>query len=358
MSSPDTVVISGGTALVGRRLEPLDAAAIVLSGNRIAALGSAAEVEVPANAVEVDARGKTLIPGFIDAHVHIGLADPAGVLKGGVTTARDLAWPPDLIWPLVERSGDEVFGGPRLLAAGQMLTVDGGYPTRAAWAPPGTGRVVASPAGAADAVAEQASAGASVIKVALNAAVGPTLDLATLRAIVDAGHVRGLGVTGHIYGLDELDKALDAGLDELAHMLMSPEPIPQETIARMVARDVVVVPTLSIFFDDDQEIAIENSRRFVAAGGRIVYGTDLGNEGPEPGIDPREVDALARAGLSGRQIISSATVESADYLGLESAGVLERGMAADIVAVDGDPLAVPSALTRVRMVWRAGHRVR
>jgi imidazolonepropionase-like amidohydrolase len=341
MSPPDTVVISGGTALVDRRLEPLDAAAIVLSGNRIAALGPAAEVEVPANAVEVDARGKTLIPGFIDAHVHIGLADPAAVVKGGVTTARDLAWPPDRIWPLVERSGDEVFGGPRLLAAGQMLTVDGGYPTRAAWAPPGTGRVVASPAGAADAVAEQASAGASVIKVALNAAVGPTLDLATLRAIVDAGH-----------------KALDAGLDELAHMLMSPEPIPQETIARMVARDVVVVPTLSIFFDDDQEIAIENSRRFVAAGGRIVYGTDLGNEGPEPGIDPREVDALARAGLSGRQIISSATVESADYLGLESAGVLERGMAADIVAVDGDPLAVPSALTRVRMVWRAGHRVR
>jgi hypothetical protein len=98
-----------------------------------------------------------------------------------------------------------------------------------------------------------------------------------------------------VFGLAELRKALATGVDELAHMLLSPEPLPDDVVDAMVDAGMTVVPTLSIFFDDAQDIAIANTRRFVEGGGRVVYGTDLGNAGPQPGIDAREISALMRA---------------------------------------------------------------
>jgi imidazolonepropionase-like amidohydrolase len=344
-------LISGGSALIGEALERADDATVSIEGERIAA------IERGGNGGGIDATGLTLIPGFIDAHVHIGFYSPAAVLAGGVTTVRDLAWPPEVIFPLAERSAEAGFDGPRILAAGPMLTVAGGYPTKAGWAPSGTGRVVASPNDAEKAVGEVVGAGAAIVKVALNAQVGPTLDLDTLSAIVSAAHARGLKVTGHVYGLEELHKALEAGMDELAHMLMSPESIPDETIDRMVAAGMVVVPTLSVRAGKDRKIAIDNLRRFSEAGGTIVYGTDLGNEGPGPGIDRREIEAMAAAGLSGRDIVASGTVQAARWLGL-GGGVLAAGAPADIVGVKGDPLADPMALTKVKLVIRGGRVVK
>ncbi|MDQ3870532.1 MAG: amidohydrolase family protein [Chloroflexota bacterium] len=314
-------------------------------------------MRVPPNAGDVTAAGLTLLPGFVDAHVHIALAEPYAVVANGVTTARDLGWPPEHIWPLVRRSSKRDFDGPLLVAAGQMLTTPGGYPTRASWAPPGTGRVVTDAADASVAVEEQAKSGAVFVKITLNAASGPTLDLHTLQAIIDAAHARGLRVTGHVAGLSELDKALDAGLDELAHILMSPEVIPDDTIARMVETNMTVVPTLCVRFGQDQDIAIDNVHRFIAAGGRVIYGTDLGNEGAGPGINGREIDAMRRAGMNNRSIIASATVDAARYLSLGTTGELSAGMIADVIAVRGDPLADARALTDVRMVWRAGRRL-
>lgn len=347
------VAIVARAALAGERLERVAPATVVVDGGRISSVGSAP----PRDADVVDARDCTLIPGFVDAHVHIGFFEPRDLLWGGVTTARDLAWPPDEIHPLARRSRAPSFDGPLLLAAGPMLTAPGGYPTRAAWAPPGCGREVSTPAEARAAVGRTVDEGACVIKVALNPPVGPTLPRDVLEAIVDAAHARGRRVTGHVHGLDELDKALDAGVDELAHMLMSPERIPDGTIARMVSAGVTIVPTLSVRFDD-QDVACDNVARFVAAGGRVVYGTDLGNEGPRPGIDAREVDAMARASMSPRAIVASATTRAARYLGLARKGVLDAGYDADVVAVEGDPDRDARALTRVRMVWRGGRRAR
>jgi imidazolonepropionase-like amidohydrolase len=217
--------------------------------------------------------------------------------------------------------------------------------------------VVSGPDDAAQAVQEQVDAGACDVKVALNEAVGPTLGTDDLRAIVGAAHDLGLKVTGHVTGLGQLDKALDAGLDELAHMLMSNERIPESTIGRMVDQGMVVVPTLSCRFGSDQDSAVDNLKAFLRAGGRVVYGTDLGNEGPVPGIDPREVAAMARAGMSGNQIIASATVQSARWLGLPDTGVIAPGARADLVAVVGDPLADPARLTNIAGVWRGGRRI-
>jgi imidazolonepropionase-like amidohydrolase len=359
MESPvASTAIVGGRALVGPNLEPLDDATVVIENDVLLAVGAASDINSLEGAALVDATGFTLIPGFLDAHVHIGMAAPADVLKGGVTTVRDLAWPPRDIWSLSRESRDEHWHGPEILAAGQMLTVPEGYPLHSQWAPDGTGRAIRSTDEAREAVDEQVDSGACVIKVALNELVGPTLDEATLEAIVEAAHGRGLQVTGHVYGLGELHKALDAGMDELAHMLMSPEPIPAATVSRMVSQSMTIVPTLSCFFGDDQTIAIENLRAFVMAGGQFVYGTDLGNEGPRPGIDPREVDALARAGLSGSDIVASATTRASAHLGLTDRGALEPGLYADVAAVLWVPGDEPLGLSQVGMVWRRGKRAR
>jgi imidazolonepropionase-like amidohydrolase len=353
----EATVIVGGAVLAGRGLKQLSDAVIVIEGETITGIGESGSVEIPEVVKTVDATGLILIPGFIDAHVHVAFADPHEIVAKGVTTVRDLAWTPEEIWPLVARSRSPRFDGPLMIAAGQMLTVERGYPTRAGWAPQGVERIV-RPGEARDAVAEQVERGASVIKVALNAAAGPTLSPSTLNEIVVAAHDEGLRVTAHITGRHELRKALVAGVDEMAHMLMSEERISDQLIGDMVAADMTVVPTLAIRFGNDRKLAIDNLKRFVAAEGRIVYGTDLGNAGAEPGIDAREVDAMSSAGLSGREIIASATVDAANYLGLGTTGVLATGMEADIVAVSGDPVAEPNALTNVEMVWRDGHRVR
>jgi imidazolonepropionase-like amidohydrolase len=347
-----TIAIASRSILLGSDLEPV--AGTLVIDTTIAA------VETPISTLggALDANQLTLLPGFIDAHVHIGCASPSEVLGGGVTTARDLGWPPELIWPVVDRSRRDDFDGPVLLAVGQMLTVREGYPTRAPWAPEGTGRAVASPDEARLAVEDAAASGACAVKVALNAQAGPTLSPELLRAIVEAAHARDLKVTGHVFGLDELHKALDAGMDELAHMLMSDEEIPISTIEQMVAAGMTIVPTLSCRFGGDRDRAIENLRRFVAAGGRVVYGTDLGNDGPRPGIDAREIDGMVRAGMTGRDIIASGTYGSASYLGLEDRGTIELGRRADVIGVAGDPLADPMALTDVRLVLRGGRLVR
>jgi imidazolonepropionase-like amidohydrolase len=347
--------IVGATALLGESLTPVPDAVVLLAEGRIAEAGPSSSVQVPSSAAIFDASGTTLVPGFIDCHVHIGFYMPRSVLVGGITTARDLAWPPRLIWPLVESSRAPTCG-PLLLAAGQMLTAPGGYPMRAAWAPSGTGRAVASPDEAERAVAEQADKGACVIKVSLNPAAGPTLDIATLAAIVAAARARGLEVTGHVAGIDELVKALDAGVGELAHMLMGSDAIPDEIIERMVDQRMAIVPTLAIRRGGERRKAIANLAGFLSAGGKVAYGTDLGNAGPRPGIDRREVMGMERAGMTPRDIVVAATRDAAGHLGLHDRGVIAEGMMGDLVALGRPRLERARDLARVRAVWRGGIR--
>ena len=355
--STETTAIVGAAALVGPDLRLVEDAVLVIEGGSIAAVGPATEVVVPASARTVDASGNTLVPGFIDAHVHIGFYDPAEVVENGVTTVRDLAWPPARIWPLVRESRARGFDGPSIVAAGPMITAPGGYPTRAGWAPPGTGLPVSTREEAKRAVGSVAEAGATIVKVALNPPAGPTLSPRLLVAIVEEAHARSLRVTGHVAGLDQLELALAARMDELAHMLMGEDRIPEPLLRRMVDAGMAVVPTLSVREGRELLVAIDNLAGFVDAGGTVVYGTDLGNEGPAPGIDHTEIERMARAGMSARAIVASATSVSAGWLGLDAKGVLARGMDADIVALEGD-IEDPASLTRVVRVWRLGRAIR
>ena len=349
----ETTALQNAAVLWGPNLELEERATLVLDDGRIAGISGEAP---PAGAATANAAGFLAVPGFVDAHVHIGFADPAEVLRRGVTTVRDLGWPPGVIFSLARASERPGFDGPLVLAVGPIHTAPGGYPTRAAWAPAGTGREVAGPEEARAAVDAAVAAGATAIKFSLNPPAGPVFDRATLVALVDAARAHGLVATGHVHGLAELDKALDCGAAELAHMLMSDEEIPDRVVRRMVDAGTTIVPTLSIRFGRDREIAVANLARFRSSGGRVVYGTDLGNEGPAPGIDRTEVGAMADAGYSAIEIVRAATVDAARHLGLHGKGVLAPGHDADVVCVPLDALEHPKLLSDVKMVWREGRR--
>jgi imidazolonepropionase-like amidohydrolase len=350
MPFPDSLAIVGAAVFDGSGSAPEPARTVVVGGGRVERLGPAGEVAPPAEATVIDGAGCTLLPGIVDLHVHLDFYPPADVLAGGVTTVRDLGWPAGRLAALRQQAERPGAASPRLLAAGQILTVPGGYPTRAAWAPPGTARPVTGAAEAAAAVAELAAAGAAVVKVALDDRVGPTLPEPVLAAAVAAAGAHGLGVTAHVGTAREAEKALAAGVAELAHWPFHRRTLPERLIARLAAT-MTVVPTLHI---QPSPARRQGVRRFVALGGRVLYGTDLGNQGPPPAVDVEELRLLVAAGLAPAAALAAATSEAAAHLGLADAGRVVAGARADLLLVAGDPLADLDALSRVRLVTRDG----
>lgn len=318
---------------------------VVIEGGVIAAVGEAGTTGATGDVLEVDG---FLMPGVADRHVHVGLADPGAILAGGVTAVRDLAWPPDLIFPMADASEMPTFTGPLIRAAGPMLTAPGGYPSAAPWAPPGTALEVRSPDGAVSAVDSLAERGATAIKVSLNAVAGPPLPDAEVAAVVEAATSRGLPVTAHCEGPGQVERAVGAGVAELAHTPWT-ERI-SDALITALARTARIVSTLDIhgFGEDTIEIrtALDNLARFHAAGGTVVYGTDLGN-GPIPaGIHIREAGLMRDAGLSPEEL-----------LGAMAVGPLRPGAPADLIALGTDPRERLGAFSDLVLVMRAGRIV-
>ena len=268
---------------------------------------------------------------------------------GGVAAVRDLAWPADDIFPLADASELSTFNGPLIRAAGPMLTAPGGYPTSEPWAPPGTGSEIRGMDEAAETVARLAGRGAAAIKVSLNTDAGPTPTDAELATLVEAAHARGLPVTVHAQGKGQTDRALGAGVDELAHSPWS-ERLP-DRLVEALARTTRIVSTLDALshgeVTEKLRVAADNLTRFRAAGGRVVYGTDLGCGPISPGIDVREALLLHEViGMTPEEVLVALV-----------AGGLAAGAPADLIALSRDPLEGLSALSDVRLVVRAGRVV-
>ena len=318
-------------------------ATVVCDGGRVTYAGPSAAAPPADDFLEVDG---FLMPGVVDRHVHIRLADPGAVLLGGVTAVRDLAWVPDEIFELASASELPTFTGPVIRAAGAMLTAPGGYPTASSWAPPGTGRELAGPEDAAAAVAELTDQGAAAIKVSLNGEAGPTPSDAELAAIVQAAHERALPVTAHVQGTGQAERALGAGMDEFAHAPWTERL--SDLLLASAARTMRIVSTLDILsFGDvtpDLRTASDNLVRFRAAGGTVVYGTDLGNGAIPAGIHLREALLLNEAvRLTPEEILTAMT-----------AGPLAVDGPADLIVLGSDPLMRLEALGDLRVVVRAG----
>ena len=244
-----------------------------------------------------------LHPAFADHHVHLGLVDPSALPASGIGRVVDLGW------------SDEVVGLATSAAvatsyAGRFVTAPGGYPGASRWAPPRCTSEVAEPREAAGAVAHQVALGASVVKVTLNRDAGPVPDGATLRAVVEAAADAGLPVVAHCQGPGMVELGLAGGIAAVAHAPWTHR-LDDEVVAEAVAAGQAWVSTLDIHGygtpSADQDRAVDNLARFHAAGGRVLYGTDLGNGPLPPTLNLREIGLLADAGLSDDDLLAALT---------------------------------------------------
>ncbi len=348
-------VVLRGLVLPGQDRRGADPAAhedgvvILDGGGTVAAIGPAPQVDTPPDLPVLGGPGKWIAHGVVDAHVHLAFADdPGDVLAGGCVAVRDLGAPAELSRQL-RTTGDR---WPVVAVAGPLLTAPGGYPSRT-WGRAGFADFVGDPAAAARTVTRLAPE-VDVVKLALEPAGGqPVPDIATARAVVAAAHDAGLAVTCHALRTAMVERALDAGVDELCHV--PTEPLPTPTIERLVAAGVPVVSTLHAHAAHDADAVLVNARALVAAAVEIRYGTDLGNAGTSPGVDPVELRLLAGAGLGGAGAWWAATTGAARAPGLPDAltGTLERGGRPLLVVLDGDPRAEPGLARRPSAV--VGH---
>lgn len=247
------------------------------------------------------------LPPLGDHHVHLHLIDAGALTRGGVAAVVDLGGDP------VELARLPRDGMPQVAYAGAFLTVPGGYPSGRVWAPPRSVHVVTNASehpgvagGAATAVDAQAEFGAAVIKVTLNAAAGPVFDRPLLDAVVGAAHAHDRPVVAHVEGPGMTLLALEAGVDALAHTPFT-ERLDPRLIARAIAAGQVWISTLAIHTGPDRDRAVANLAAFAAAGGRVLYGTDLGNGERSVGIQTDELAALHAAGVRGPRLVAALT---------------------------------------------------
>jgi len=354
---PESAELGRGVALrglvwVGGAAAAYDGVVLVDPDGRIAALGPVGAIGVPAGVRVLGGPDCWVGPGVIDAHVHLSFGTAAEALRGGVVGLRDLGAPrrDALRWRTGYRRPPP--GQPFVGAAGPILTAPGGYPSRS-WGADGFAAFVANPAGARQAVRQLAGDGVDLVKIALEPGAEqrwPVPPPAVVRAVVDTAHDAGLRVTAHALTAEMVSRAVDAGVDELAHTPV--QRLPEALVDRVAAAGIWVVSTLQTFFTGGEgRVAAANAAALHRAGVPLVYGTDLGNAGTRPGVDPRELDRLADAGLGRLGALRAATERSARAVGVRGrTGTLIRGQAAALVLLSGDPLIEPG-------VWRAPRAV-
>ena len=350
------------------------------------------DVQAPQDAEIIGGRGKTLLPGLIDAHVH---AFSRQVLEQalvfGVTTELDMFTDTRFAEQMKqEQARGQADDRADLFSAGTLITAPNGHGTQFGLEIPTLTRP-----GEADAfVQARQDEGSDYIKVVLEDGSAynlsfPTLGEATLRAVVTAAHERGMLVVTHVSTLAAAKTAITAGTDGLAHVFVNAPP--DEAVISMAARhDVFVIATLAVHQlgegADDGSIAgdarlkpyltdadvqgLENPfpasgsaslangkeavRAFHAAGVRVLAGTDAPNPGTAYGASlHRELVLLTESGLSPTEALRAATSVTADTFGLER-GHIREGLRADLLLVSGDPTQDVTATRDIVGVWKGG----
>ncbi|MEH6665269.1 MAG: amidohydrolase family protein [Brevundimonas sp.] len=354
----------------------------------------------------VDLSDRFVLPGLIDSHVHltgqqsptsrldemtqsdadqamIGAGHARRTLLAGFTTVADLGAANEAVFALRDavRRGD--VPGPRIIASGSSVAIHGGHGDINGYRDDimhllSSESICSGPEDCMRAVRTQVRAGADVIKITAtggvlsNTAAGLAQQFtdAELAAIVEAAHRMGRQVTAHAHGADGVNAFLRAGGDSIEHGTY----LDDDSIRLFRETGAWLVPTLLAgdfvariaagpdnFFTPAQTAKalqagpqmLDMARRAHAGGVRIAFGTDSGVSAH--GDNAREFALLVRAGLTPLEAVQTATVNAAAHLGLEGEiGRLAPGMAADLVAVQGDPLADVTELERVVFVMKGG----
>lgn len=409
------VAIVGGMLLDGYESEPLHHSVVIFENGRITAVGQKHDTPVPDNAVIIDAGGRTVMPGLIDAHMHIDLighgeyADyyeflggmqrldevmpiaAKQMMRAGVTSGLDLGAPFQIL-EFRDRIRRGEIPGPRLTISGPWITrLD--FDT----VPDEYEIVISSSKEAAQRTRELIAMGSDVIKTW----VGLTED--DYRAVVEEAHKAGVKVHAHLYDPIAIRAALNAGVDVFQHVGSARNPRYDEALVSEIAhRNIPVVQTIShriwvypatvafperlhdpvyrkdmpadiyeefiasfenfhrqsYFHDIGQESrnAKRSASQFIDAGAYMGVGTDAASPlNMHTEAMWREMSALVDSGMTPIQVISAATKTNAEILGqFDELGTIEPGKLADIIIVDGNPLANIEVLDYVDIVIKDG----
>jgi imidazolonepropionase-like amidohydrolase len=402
-SQAHTVVVHAAQLYDGRSDTPRRDVSVVVDAGVIQAIETGVVHRDGAETVELGSA--TLVPGFIDCHVHVaaklpsrtnavedllshsdidrafeGAAFARAMLQQGFTTVRDLGGGDDTVALKHAITAGRV-DGPRILAALEPLGPTAGHGDARSGLDPALNRVgwdngrVDSAGEARLRVREHRRRGADVIKIMPSGGIASTGDdprqqLMTddeMRAAVETAHALGLKVAAHIYPAPAIEAAVRAGVDSVEHGAFASD----QTFALMKSNGVFLVPTLSVFdvfYETARDrpdlltpgtaakelandlLPKQNLPRALRSGVRIAYGTDLGE-----GDHTLEFKLLTDGGMTPLAALRAATSDAAELLGLaDVTGSLRVGMAADLVAIPGDPSHDASRLRQATFVMRAG----
>jgi imidazolonepropionase-like amidohydrolase len=400
------LLIAGGALFDGTH-DPIEGGAVLVDGDRIVAAGPSRAVPCPEDARTIDLGDAAILPGLIDAHVHFqghrpgdpdwpdtpllamrAIADAAAVLRSGFTTVRDCGSAYGIALRTAIEDGDAL--GPRVLAAGPVLSQTGGHgdwhelPHELLQHLEAERLVVDGVEACRAAVRRVVRAGADLVKVCTTGGVGSRRDhmldehftVPEIEAIVDEAHRLGRRVAAHAQGSRGVHNAVRAGVDSIEHGYF----LDDEGIRAMLDHGTALVPTFGLIRSFRSSLAdagdlpawrVEKQRQCieamersfpaaVAAGIPIATGSDTyGIRGRELGTGATELVAMAVDGhVPALEVLRFATAGGARVLGLEGvAGTLAAGASADVLAVRGRPWQSIEAVRHVAFVMARGRVV-
>ncbi|MFF3951012.1 amidohydrolase family protein [Streptomyces sp. NPDC001902] len=342
----------------------------------------------------IDAEGGTLLPGLIDSHIHLVPGALAQGLTFGVTTALDMFSQADVMAVAKQQAAARPDVAD-VRSAGIGATAPGGHPS-AMYAPFPT---LTGPEQAEQFVADRVAEGSDHVKVfgpsgTAGPRTMPSLDLATITAVTEAAHRRGLVVVAHVHSVAGMGEVVSAGIDVIAHVPVDGE-LDRALAERIAEAGIAVGPTLATIENvlgepggaavaGDPRLAAalgdaqarrltagasgrhgramppysraeENVGRLVDAGVTVLAGTDAPNPGTVFGASlHRELELLGRCGMTPAQALDAATAAPARVFSLADRGQVAPGRRADLVLVSGDPLTDVTATRAIERIWRAG----
>src|SRR4051794_29903402 len=405
----ETYAIQAGRLIVDAAQPARGNSTVIVENGRIARIESG--FTAPAGATVVDERGRTVLPGMTDVHVHLtgtsglpwyagytqkysnaysttlGLTHALEMARAGFTTVRDLGGDTSAVIAVRDAVAEGRFPGPRIKVAGAPLSIIGGHADEATGLPPELAEAVneahlnpsvcTGPDECQKVVRGLAAAGVDVIKIM---ATGGVLDPGTrgleqhftdeeMKAICDMAHFNGLKVAAHAHGAKGIDAAVRAGVDSIEHGTF----IDEQGVKDMKARGTYYVATLMAFSGVEAALgkglmtpASEAKTRQTLSvwgkglnlayrsGVKIALGTDSA-VAPHSDANKELELMVTKGGMSPRDALIAATKGGPDLMGLSAeTGTLDSGKSADLIAVEGDPLVDPAAVQHVDYVMTQG----